>query len=137
MISFQRLEVLLQNIPSKLQVLRLTTSEQSDYFDGNRWRQLLENDLPCLHLFSFKYQDSPFAWWVGELWSYSKFGMKPNWIVQFRMKLADYQCLQLTCTVNSSKWISLLQSIEVKLFHFIFQRNLLEKRGDSDIINHC
>jgi hypothetical protein len=52
---FDELEILIKNISSQLQELRIGTYRDSAYLDADRWEQLITQFMPRLRLFKFKY----------------------------------------------------------------------------------
>jgi len=92
-LGFDRLEILIRKIASNLQVIRLRTANSRAYFNGNRWKQLLEHYIPHLRLFELEHQetinDNIGFTTDHELIHHftSAFWTKPRWIIKFNISL--------------------------------------------------
>ena len=57
-VTFDRLEMFIRQLPTKLKVLKFSTSlEDLAYMDAYRWERFLQQDLPQLKKFSFEYHE--------------------------------------------------------------------------------
>jgi hypothetical protein len=92
-LRFDELEILIKNIGSQLQVVRLTTVEDKAYFNGDRWRQLLSHYTPHLRLFELEHQqavsfDFELVPDYGRIHHFtSTFWKKPHWIIKFKFSI--------------------------------------------------
>jgi len=92
-LSFDQLEILIKKITSNLQVVRLTTSKDRAYFNGDRWEQLLTHSIPHLRLFELKHQeiiDNNIRCTTDHVLIHhftSTFWIKPRWIIKFNISL--------------------------------------------------
>jgi hypothetical protein len=92
-LRFDQLEILIKKIASNLQVIRLRTANDTAYFNGNRWEQLLEHYIPHLRLFELEHKetikkDIGFATDHELIHHFSStFWAKPRWIIKFNISL--------------------------------------------------
>ncbi len=56
-VKFDKFEIFIKTIGSQLQILRITTSEDTAYLNGGRWERLLVQYMPHLRIFKFNHQE--------------------------------------------------------------------------------
>jgi hypothetical protein len=110
-LQFDQLEILIKKIGSQLQVLRLTTYNDTAYFNSERWKKLLAHYVLHLRLFEFEYEYQDIIASVFEFTTdhtlmrhfTSTFCIKPRWSIKFKIILGFWWNFHIVLSIDPYK----------------------------------
>ncbi|CAF3151709.1 unnamed protein product, partial [Rotaria sp. Silwood2] len=105
-VQFDEFEIFIRKISSQLQILRITTSNDTAYLDGDRWEQLFTEYIPNLRKFEFKHHEfieDNFEFTIHHALIHrftSSFWIKRHWFIELIIDILDWSGIEIIYSIH-------------------------------------